>query len=469
MDKKELANILGELLGVAKMEQKIAMEAVIQKVADFLSVGQTIKIPSIGIFRLIKSSVEEKKISNGSNKSAYQLLFASSVNQKGKTDFIPFTVSPKNLDVSGSIDEAFSISLGKPLIILSDNFSNEYLNYDSYLLHNKNIEEKIIEIINSGTILEDFRIDYKNNLPDEIILDSIQDTAEDFIPEVPETKLPSVPWDFGIISGQEGNLEENSSADIIPDNEKQPGLKDNIFLKNTFGESSKKDADNISDLNLTSENQPDHSILSIYENNISSNKLDEQKESMNAVTNEQIDKNISRNSDNLSQRPSGINKDHKIMSEKKSNFWLWITALIIIIIIGLGAYYVIFYKLNKSNVNTIQNEKKTKSKQTQLIDTTKKADSSNSDIKLTSELIRNDNKTKMIKEYLYTDGSRFTVQISSWKTRSVAENEAEKLRKKGYDAYITIKNPNSSNQFYCLRIGDFTSLEEAEQYYKKLK
>jgi cell division septation protein DedD len=85
------------------------------------------------------------------------------------------------------------------------------------------------------------------------------------------------------------------------------------------------------------------------------------------------------------------------------------------------------------------------------------------------EIFSDDGKNKMVKEYLYTDGEKFALQISSWKTRLVAEKEIARLRKTGLDAYILILNPNTSSPLYCVRYGDFSTISEAEQFLKKIK
>lgn len=76
-------------------------------------------------------------------------------------------------------------------------------------------------------------------------------------------------------------------------------------------------------------------------------------------------------------------------------------------------------------------------------------------------MIRTDNKSKHVGGNFYTDGNTFTYQVSSWKSKSTAEKDAKRLRALGFDAYLTIKNPQSVSPWYLVRVGNYTSLQEA--------
>ncbi len=68
-----------------------------------------------------------------------------------------------------------------------------------------------------------------------------------------------------------------------------------------------------------------------------------------------------------------------------------------------------------------------------------------------------------------TDRSRYTVQISSWKTFSKAESMANQARNLGYDPYVqrTVL-PGSGETWYRVRIGSFRTYEAAKSLKKKL-
>ncbi len=69
---------------------------------------------------------------------------------------------------------------------------------------------------------------------------------------------------------------------------------------------------------------------------------------------------------------------------------------------------------------------------------------------------------------IYTDGVRFTVQSSSWRSTSIAEREVSKLKKRGFDAFIVkvfIKSKGST--WNRVRIGYFNTQKEAEEFLQK--
>jgi cell division protein FtsN len=72
------------------------------------------------------------------------------------------------------------------------------------------------------------------------------------------------------------------------------------------------------------------------------------------------------------------------------------------------------------------------------------------------------------KSTIFTDGTKYSFQVSSWKNKSKAENEVQKLKNEHHNAFISegvVKNTT----WYRVRIGFFNSLEETEEYMKKLK
>ena len=71
---------------------------------------------------------------------------------------------------------------------------------------------------------------------------------------------------------------------------------------------------------------------------------------------------------------------------------------------------------------------------------------------------------------IFSDGALYCYQVSSWKNKSVAEKEVQKLIKKGFNAFIMqAKIGNDKNIWYRVRVGFFNSLEEAKDNQKKSK
>jgi hypothetical protein len=82
----------------------------------------------------------------------------------------------------------------------------------------------------------------------------------------------------------------------------------------------------------------------------------------------------------------------------------------------------------------------------------------------------NQEKERLIKNMIFTDGKLYTTQISSWRIRSKAESEAEKLRKKGYNAFVNEFFIEKLQQnWFQVRVGYFNTFREAQEIAEKLR
>jgi len=81
--------------------------------------------------------------------------------------------------------------------------------------------------------------------------------------------------------------------------------------------------------------------------------------------------------------------------------------------------------------------------------------------------IKND---KSITQRIYFDGTRYTVQSSSWRSTSIAEREVRKLKKRGFDAFVyKVFIASKNGTWNRVRIGYFDTQKEAEEFLKKNK
>ena len=72
-----------------------------------------------------------------------------------------------------------------------------------------------------------------------------------------------------------------------------------------------------------------------------------------------------------------------------------------------------------------------------------------------------------VRSTIFTDGSKYCFQLSSWKDKSKAENQVAKLKREGHNAFmVEIYLPNRGETWYRVRIGYFNSLQETENYMK---
>lgn len=65
---------------------------------------------------------------------------------------------------------------------------------------------------------------------------------------------------------------------------------------------------------------------------------------------------------------------------------------------------------------------------------------------------------------IFTDGYKYCVQISSWRDKLKAEEEVQKLKSKGYSAFVVEANlPELDGIWYRVRVGYFDTLDEARK------
>jgi len=70
---------------------------------------------------------------------------------------------------------------------------------------------------------------------------------------------------------------------------------------------------------------------------------------------------------------------------------------------------------------------------------------------------------------IFTDGSLYCFQVSSWHSMVKAESEAKRLQSKGYKAFIVIADsPQLVGTWYRVRIGYFNSLDEVNKVIAEL-
>ena len=61
------------------------------------------------------------------------------------------------------------------------------------------------------------------------------------------------------------------------------------------------------------------------------------------------------------------------------------------------------------------------------------------------------------------------MQVSSWRSKSIADNEASKYRAKGYTPYIEQAEVPGRGTWFRVKIGNFKSVAEAEKFSAKNK
>jgi cell division protein FtsN len=73
-------------------------------------------------------------------------------------------------------------------------------------------------------------------------------------------------------------------------------------------------------------------------------------------------------------------------------------------------------------------------------------------------------KTPMLPQVVEDAEGRYTVQVSSWRTRRKAEDDAQRYTAQGFNAYIQEAYiPEKDGTWYRVRVGRFTTKVDAEQ------
>lgn len=71
---------------------------------------------------------------------------------------------------------------------------------------------------------------------------------------------------------------------------------------------------------------------------------------------------------------------------------------------------------------------------------------------------------------IFTDGNLYCFQVSSWKTKSIADQEVNRLKTRGHHAYLVEAQPkHKRGTWYRVRVGYFNSLNEAKSAERSAK
>jgi len=76
-----------------------------------------------------------------------------------------------------------------------------------------------------------------------------------------------------------------------------------------------------------------------------------------------------------------------------------------------------------------------------------------------------DKNERVVKGTIFSDGSTFVVQVSSWPDKNKAASEVARLLRAGHNAFMTEAYvPQKGGTWFRVRVGYFLSLSEAEKY-----
>jgi len=494
MNKQELIQRITEKLGADERENKIAFEIFINKITNRLDEDSTIRIPDVGIFQLKKYLKRSPGKVNQMDKSSiqYYLLAVPFSFIDEASEILSFNVTgareDKDVDVS-----PFSFSIDKPIIPLKTINKKDLLVQSSYIRLQRKFEYEVDKLFESTVSLNDFTLDFK---PSELELMEIDVDASNeklFENKYSEGGPGSIPWDFGITEDDTESLDEFEEKQV----NKSKNIRDDQILdqftirKKTEFVDSNLNLDESAKVERTEATEDQLNIDAFYDKDekpISgvtvehSVKEDEEDIAVDQFSMSHFTKSAQINDEEGEESGFVESNGHfitkpveEIVETEKSNTFFWIVITFIILLTSAGLYYYFFIVKNAENNSIEENIRHSNTSfqppvavdsSFQVQDTVQKRDTittiSNIQETPTDSIIRSDNKLRHVGGNIYTDGTSYTYQASSWKSKRTAEKDVQRLRALGYDAYITIRNPQSLSPWYLVRIGNYQDLQEAK-------
>ena len=340
-------------------------------------------------------------------------------------------------------------------------------------------EDEIFDDLEEKNILEEDDLkDLVNGIDNEDInvSDSIDESLENIIEEE-EAKLDEIDLEYS--GDEELHKEETESKSFIEKIDEELA------------------ANEIPDKPLVDEPiyEDELNALSVEENLSRSHDMIDEEISQPDL-NESIDEGDNIVDEEIKEENLQIAKSVEVKNQnppKKSKSLILILVLAFIAIGAIGIYYLF---LNSSQYNNQIQEEQLVGEDTQKVVTEDESaeqisqEEENNEIQ-NEELIESPNKAEIkaltnknetkndkpdvienereVEKNIYYDGFVYNVQISSWKQEKIAQNEVNKLVKGGFPAYkVKVYIPKFDGYWHRVRIGPFTSLQEAEETLKKV-
>lgn len=283
MTRAELIKKIAKNAGIPDSDIKLFFEILLKRLSSLLKIGQAAYVKDFGYFFLLKGKINQSRLNfiEENIPDAFIDFILFSLNKDLKSSIeegLIFNVPTIDDDDFQIIDTYFSLSIGKPLIPVRGNSSDEfYVPTGGYELR-RLIESKVEKIISEVEILSA----YENNPPqiiltsqafnsnrislemtepelklDEEIPDSFLETGE--VKKEETLRIQHVAWDFGVDLSKEIeeetilDLQENGKAELQQNitEEKTEAIEDEIIIpeevENTVEEIISEELPNISE------------------------------------------------------------------------------------------------------------------------------------------------------------------------------------------------------------------------------
>lgn len=219
-----------------------------------------------------------------------------------------------------------------------------------------------------------------------------------------------------------------------------------------------------------------------------------------------IDKN---NDDQIEDDYSVSDENINLHTQHKSKKWILIVFPLLLILVAAAFYW--YFQINKKSFNEIKvNQQSLKSENANIIErdykipvtypympestigTGNNVEEKNvekqekSESKLENNILQNQppeetkSNTKLTEKKMLPDGipvtvgsniykygETYVVQVASFRSNSIAENEAGKYKNKGFNAFVEPVNIPDRGLWYRVKVGNFSSIDEAKSFVSK--
>lgn len=464
-------------LGIPHSFGKMGMEIFCEVLMQNLEFGDVLEVDSLGYF-----TYKKVRVNSGADSFRKVILF-SNLKLAGQTkNFLLFFIPDERYRETLAYDNALNLSLDKPLLNLKqqDHYDLSFpsSNYEAIGL----IESKAEKLFLEGKV-------YKAESEDE---------QEFLIPAETER----IVFDTGsldeIAANEEPQTFDDSSQKEIDSTKKIVKVFDDFELVNT------ENLESITD-EVTTEKQWDfdskslkNELKAIEDQSVSNKEFSEVTEKFTSKENFAEEKIPELKDDQIGTAKS----DDKIRKSRRTVLAVMIIFILILVAAGI---YLNYEKIKSSFLNkdkVSQTIEAKKSVQPTIIERTsgitgiypaagefqQVADSmiissealaakqNEQKESLTSEItpsssITNEQITKLVKVQgnIFQRGDEFVVQVSSWKSKSVAEREVNKFNENGFKAELMESKSSDVGKYYKVMVGGFNSLDDAKNFYNQYK
>lgn len=469
MEKQVLKEKILKAVGLSEEHTEKVFESFLKKVSEVLDISQTIKIENIGFFQLKKEPVSRLE-RDSSKKSKKILIYKSieSVRPLGYENFLKFEIESTHEEPTAFSDSVFNLSIDKPSTIFDESESEVGTQPDEEL--ENTIQSKIKQLVASGVILDGYELLNKDfvSADEEISVDDIDEKSmEEFEKQFSEAEE----FDDSLI---EDSIVKESEKDLDTDFHFDESIKSDEQKEEIVSEESEIEA--------TSE--PEHK-----------NPFDE----LNDLVNKEEEK--SEVEENMNSQAVYDEVKSSLRKDDKGNKRLLILLFAAVFVILLVAiiYFTSAPSTTPPKTQTFVAQKETTPQKpvppAVKVDTTITDSMKSKETTSEAALLKNESAKQVKKEIpkqapktdytglyrkipndvritdrIYFDGKKYTIQVSAWKSRTIAEHEVQRLKKKGFDAFIYKVFIKSKDATYNrVRVGYFDTKTEAAQFLKRNK